>query len=336
MDNKIVDVAKRAGVSPATVSRVLNDSPLVKGPTKAKVLAAIKELDYYPNAAAKNLRSQRTMTLGVIVPDINVSYFAEIIKGIENMAYARKYQVLICDSDNKPEKEQEYLSLLPNRAVDAMILVTPMLDNEVICEYADKGYTIGMIGKTVSHDRIPVCKTNNVKFSNQAVAHLIDQGHREVAFIGGFRDSFESYERLEGYMQALKERRIPFRPELIDNGDFHEAGGYDAIMRLLDKSSPFTAVYTANDEMALGVYRACKEKGLRIPDDLAVVGVDNNRVSRYVLPPLSTVEQPKYAMGALMAEKLIDQLTENQFAGHRQFVIDSELITRASSMKPKR
>ncbi|MFF2092809.1 LacI family DNA-binding transcriptional regulator [Paenibacillus sp. NPDC058174] len=333
MDKKIVDVAKRAGVSPATVSRVLNDSSLVKERTKAKVLAAIKEMDYHPNSAAKHLRSQRTMMLGVIVPDINVSYFAEIIKGIENMAYARKYKVIICDSDNKAEKEQEYLGLLPNRAVDAMILVTPLIDNTILYEYADKGHTIGIIGKTVTHERIPTCKTDNVKFSCQVVEHLIEQGHEQIAYIGGYPDSIETYERLEGYMKALKEHHIPFRPGLIDNGDFEEEGGYAALLRLLDTKMPITAVYVANDEMALGVYKACREKGIRIPEDLAVVGVDNNRITKYLLPPLSTVEQPKYTMGAIMAEKLIDRLTDNEFEDKHQFVIDSEVIIRESSVR---
>lgn len=332
VDKKIVDVAKRAGVSPATVSRVLNDSSLVKERTKAKVLEAIKEMDYHPNAAAKHLRSQRTMNLGVIVPEINIAYFAEIIKGIENMAYARKYKVIICDSNNKSEKEQEYLSLLANRAVDAMILVTPLSDNEVLYDYADRGYTIGVIGKTVTHDRIPTCKTDNVKFSTQVVNHLIEQGHQHIAYIGGFPDSIETYERLEGYMHALKEHHIPFRPDLIDNGDFDEEGGYAALLRLINKNIPITAVYVANDEMALGVYKACREKGIIISDELAVVGVDNTRIAHYLLPPLSSVKQPKNTMGAIMAEKIIDSLTDNEFQDKMHFIIDSELMIRQSSL----
>ncbi|WP_123041630.1 LacI family DNA-binding transcriptional regulator [Cohnella candidum] len=331
MDNKIVDVARRAGVSPATVSRVLNDSNLVTEKTKRKVLQVIEEMDYHPHAAAKQLRSQRTMTIGVIVPDINNSYFAEIIKGVENMAHARKYKVIICDSDNKPEKEKEYLGLLPNRAVDAMILVAPYAADELIFDYIDKGHFIGIIGRPVNHDKIPTVKTNNVKFSDQAVTHLIELGHRSIAYIAGYADSLDSYERMEGYMKAMKEHHIPFAPGLMDNGDFHEQGGYAAMIRLIERGVPFTAVYVANDEMALGVYKACRERNIRIPEDLAVVGVDNNRITKYLSPPLSTVEQPKYAMGALMAEKLIDIMNDNEFQGTREFVIDSKLIIRESS-----
>lgn len=332
MDNKIVDVAKRAGVSAATVSRVLNDSSLVSEKTKQKVRQAIEELDYHPHAAAKQLRSQRTMTIGVIVPDIIVSYFSEIIKGIENAAYARKYKVIICDSDNELEKEMEYLGLLSNRTVDGMILVTPFVSDEVIKDYSQKGYVLGVIGREIDDDVILSCKTNNVQFSETAVCHLIEQGHKQIAYIGGFSDSMENYERMEGYLKALKDNRIPFKPSLIDSGHFQESGGYEAAMRLFDRKEPFTAVYTANDEMALGVYRACREKGLRIPEDLAVVGVDNNRITGYIVPSLSTVEQPKYEMGVCLAEKLIDQLNESdQSGGSKRTVINARLIIRESS-----
>jgi len=331
VDNKIVDVAKRAGVSAATVSRVLNDSSLVSEKTKLKVLKTIEEMDYHPNAAAKHLRSQRTMTIGIIVPDIIVSYFSEIIKGVENAAYARKYKVIICDSDNEMEKELEYLGLLSNRTVDGMILVTPLVSDEVIEEYAQKGYVLGVIGRAIENDAILSCKTNNVEFSESAVLHLIEQGHKQIAYIGGYSDSMENYERMEGYLKALKDNRIPFKPGLIDSGHFEEDGGYAAAIRLFERQEPFTAVYAANDEMALGVYRACRERGIRIPEDLAIVGVDNNRITQYLLPPLSTVEQPKYEMGVCLAEKLIDQLNDQAESGQAKFVIDARLIVRDSS-----
>ncbi|MBB3108913.1 LacI family transcriptional regulator [Paenibacillus phyllosphaerae] len=330
MDNKIIDVAKRAGVSAATVSRVLNDSSLVTEKTKQKVLKVIEEMDYHPNAAAKHLRSQKTETLGIIVPDINNSYFAEIIKGVENTAYGHKYKVIICDSDNRPEKELEYIGLVPNRTVDAMILVAPFMSDEMIDDFASKGHLIGLVGRSVDNEKVPYCTTDNVNFSSQVVQHLIKQGHRQIAFIGGYADSAENYERMEGYMKALRDSKIPFQPGLIENGDFEEKRGYDAFIRLLDKNLPFTAVYTANDEIALGVYRACRERQIRIPEDMAVVGVDNNRISGYLLPPLSTVEQPKYAMGARIAEKLIGILSNNAEEA-RETVIESTLLIRGSS-----
>jgi LacI family transcriptional regulator len=331
MDVKIVDVAARAGVAPATVSRVLNNSSKVTPKTKEKVMKIINELGYHPNAAAKNLRSQKTMTIGVIVPDISNSYFSEIIKGIENIAYSKKYKVIICDTENNEEKELEFLNLLTTRTMDGVIMVAPMLSTEVIYTIANQGYSIGIVGRQLDHDRIPCILTDNVKFSMQVVSHLVERGHREIAFINGSAHAVDSYDRLEGYLKALREHQIPFHPELIENGNFIESDGYEAIKRLFAKKIPFTAVFSANDEMALGVYRACSEFGIQIPTQLAVVGVDNNRISKYIQPPLSTVNQPKYTMGALLVEKLIDMMNDNEFADQRVFKVDSELLIRGSS-----
>jgi LacI family transcriptional regulator len=332
MDIKIVDVAAIAGVSPATVSRVLNQSSIVTSKTKAKVMSAIEELGYHPNAAAKNLRSQKTLTIGVIVPDINAAYFSEVIKGIENMAYANKYKVIICDAQNQKEREVDYLNLLMNRTIDGVILIASLLTNEEISKISDKGYSIAVVGRYIEHNKIPCIYTDNVKFSKEVINHLVEQGHREIVFLSGYAEAIDSYERLEGYLKTLSENHIPFRPELIENGNFNEDGGYDAMKRLFDKKLTFTAVFAANDEMALGVYKACAEYHIRIPEQLAVVGVDNHRISKYISPALSTVNQPKYAMGALILEKLIDQMNENQHADKRTFKVDSELIIRNSSI----
>lgn len=333
MDIKIKDVAKVANVSVATVSRVLNNSGLVTEATRRKVQEAIEAMNYHPNATAKFLRSKKTMMIGVIVSDINVSYYAEIVKGIENMAYSRDYKVIICDAQNQKEEELGYLELLLNRTVDAMILVSinGSISDELICNLVDKNYNIGVVGRYIEHPGVPCIFTDNVKFSIDVVGHLIGQGHKNIAFLSGYPDALDSYERLEGYMKALRENRLPFRQELIENGDFNEEGGYHAFKRLIEKEVDFTAVYSANDEMALGVYRACAEMGIRIPEELAIVGVDNNRISKYISPRLSTVNQPKYAMGALITEKLIDQMNENQFKEQRVFKVDSELLVRESS-----
>jgi LacI family transcriptional regulator len=336
LDIKIVDVAAKAGVSPATVSRVLNQNAAVTPKTKERVMLAIEQLGYHPNANAKNLRSQRSMTICVIVPDINNSYFSEIIKGIENMAYANKYKVIICDAQNQRERELEYLNLLVNRTIDGAILIASLLKDDEIRQIADKGYLIGLVGRCIEHENIPCIYTDNVKFSREVIQHLTELGHREIVFISGYADAVDSYERLEGYLKALRENEIPFRPEWIENGNFNEEGGYEAMKRLFAKNIPFTAVYAANDEMALGVYKACAEYGIRIPQQLSVVGVDNNRISKYITPSLSTVNQPKYAMGAILAEKMLDQLNSNQFSDKRVFKVDSELILRQSSANPSR
>jgi LacI family transcriptional regulator len=331
-DSKIIDVANRAKVSVATVSRVLNRSELVSEKTKKRVIEVIQEMNYTPNAMAKNLRSKKTMKIGVVVSDIEVSYFAEIIKGIENMANSLDYNVIICDAQNKKQKELEYVSLLQNRTVDGMIFVTPEMTNKEIIGLVEDGYSVGVIGRNIEHEQIPCAFTDNVKLARDVVNHLIEQGHEKIAFLSGYADAIDSYERLEGYMKALRDAGMPFVPDLIDNGDFNEDGGYLSFIRLREKNADFTAIFTANDEMALGVYKACKQLSIQVPQHLAIVGVDNIRLTKYITPRLSTVDQPKYTMGALLTEKLIDQMNNNVFKDKRIFKVESKLLIRESSV----
>jgi LacI family transcriptional regulator len=239
--------------------------------------------------------------------------------------------VLICDAQNNDEKERDFLSLLMDRTIDGLILVTPRMSNEEIAEIADKGYDLGVIGRYMDHDKVACAFTDNVEFSEKVVNHLLESGHKEIAFLSGFADAVDSYERLEGYIKALKEHKIPFRPELIENGNFDETLGYEAAKRLFAKNVPFTAIYSANDEMALGVYKACKEYNIDIPSQMALIGVDNNRIGHYMVPSLSTVEQPKYMMGARLTENLIGWMTRKEFSDKRFLKIESELIIRDSS-----
>ncbi|OKP90470.1 LacI family transcriptional regulator [Paenibacillus helianthi] len=332
-DSKIIDVARIANVSPATVSRVLNDSPLVTKETQNKVLKAIQELNYTPNAMGKQLRSRKTMTLGVVVLDIGISYHAEIIKGIEQKANAMNYKILICNSQNEKMKELEYLSLLQNRTVDGIILVSPMLSDGEIASFAGEGYAIGVIGRRLGHLNIPCSTTDNWKIGHDVVTHLVANGHRRIAYLNGYEDALDSIDRLQGFKEGLAEAGLPFLPTLVDKGDFSEDGGYAAFRRLWEESSDFTAVFAANDEMALGVYKACSEYGIAIPDRMAVVGVDNIRITNYVSPKISSVEQPLYELGGLLADKVIDQINGDLQPGQKDFVINSRLIVKGSSQK---
>jgi LacI family transcriptional regulator len=331
MDIKIVDVARTAMVSPTTVSRVLNNNPIVKQKTREMVLKVIEEMKYVPHAAAKNLRLQKTMTLGIIVTDIKVSYNADIIKGIQNKAYAEKYKVVICDTQNDMEIEREYLRLLMDRSVDGLILITSMLTDQEILNIVERGYNVGIIGRSIEHEKVLNVHTDNVTAAKEAVEHMIAQGHRDIVFLSGYPHAKDSFDRLEGYIKALSAHQIPFRPELVENGNFNEIGGYEAIKRLKIKGVAFTAVFSANDEMALGVYDFCNETGRKIPEELAIVGVDNDRVSSYLSPTLSTIDQPKYEMGFLLADKLIRSMNGN-LELPRVTVLESRLLIRQSSV----
>lgn len=331
MDIKIVDVAKAAKVSPTTVSRVLNGNPKVKPDTRKKVLAVIDQLHYVPNASAKNLRSQKTMTLGVIVTDIRVSYVGEILRGIEDRAYPERFKVVICDTRNDPNREADYLRTLGDRSVDGLILVHAMLGAKELEPFLNKGYAVGLIGGHVEHPGISAVRTDNVGGAYDAVCHLIGLGHTSIAYLSGYAASADSYDRLEGYLKAIREHGIPFRPELLDNGDFNKEGGYAAFCRLLDQGVSFSAVFCANDEMALGVYEACKARGIRVPDDMSVVGYDNDRIGEYITPPLTSLHQPKHEMGYVVADQLIRRINEGGDALAQTIVLDGRLIVRDST-----
>lgn len=332
MEVNIVDVAKAAMVSPTTVSRVLNNNPLVKNKTREKVLQVIEQMNYVPNAAAKNLRQQKTFTIGVIVPDIMVSYYSILVKGIQNKAHLEKFKVIICDTQNSSEIEHGYLQLLTNKTVDGMILIESLLPKKEVMQLVDRGYVIGAIGRSILDAKILNVQTNTTEVAKKVVRHLIEQGHRDIAFICGYDDAVDSMDRLDGYIKELEEHGIPYRPELVEKGDFNKKGGYLAINRLWDNGQQFTAVFSANDEMAFGIYAACKEANVQIPQDLAVVGVDNERVSRYLMPQLSTVNQYKIEMGYAAAEMLIKKIKgEMAEDDDRIVVVDSELYIRDSS-----
>jgi LacI family transcriptional regulator len=332
MDIKIIDVARAAKVSPTTVSRVLNNNPVVKAKTREKVLKVIEELNYVPHAAAQNLRRQRTMMIGVVVTDIRGAYHSEIIKGIQSRAAETQYKVLICDTQDNRDIELEYLRMLTDRSVDAMILVASLLSKQEVQEFVERGYPLGVIGRSIEHPNILKVYTNNVEAAQEAVTHLIEQGHRDIVFMSGDARAIDSYDRLEGYIRALRDNEIPFRPELVENGNFSEQEAYNAMRRLWDKGLQFTAVFCANDEMAIGVYRACRERGVRIPDQMAVVGVDNERISQFLMPPLSTIDQPKFEMGRTIADHLIRHMNGESLDDRRVTVLPSKLIIRQSSL----
>ncbi|WP_281884616.1 LacI family DNA-binding transcriptional regulator [Paenibacillus sp. YYML68] len=299
-----------------------------------RVIKGMDALGYDPNASVENLGSQKSITIGVIVPDIdiNVFTFTDFIKGVERASQMYNFNILICAASNNIDKEMKYLELLRTHTVDAMILLHPTIKNDKIIQLNDEGYHVVVVGSVIEHACIPCCITNNLEFSQRVVTHFAEQGHREIAFINGSLSTSESMDRLEGYIQGLKVNRLPFYPELIEHGDYNEEKGYQAFIRLINKTPRPTAIYTANDEMALGVYKACKELGLRIPEDISVMGVDDNRIGRYIEPPLSSVKPPNTELGYLAAE-MIMCLVNKKDINNRIVTIESTMLFRKSSMK---
>lgn len=328
----IADVAKKAGVSTATVSRVLNNKDRVKDETRQKILDIVKELGYFPNSSAKRLRDNIANTIGVIVPDISTSFYSEIVKGIENKANEMGCNLIVCDAQNRKEKERGYLKLMYNGSVDGMIFVIPQLNKDELKQIQDN-YSFTVFGVNTEDCNIPSITVDNIDGAYQAVAHLCAHGYTRIAYIGGIEaeNDYDHLARLEGYKRALYDSNLDFIPEYIENGRYTEEGGSSAFLRLMKLNNPPEAVFCANDEMALGVLKIARKTNIKIPEQVGLIGFDNIRICQYTNPPLTTVSQPAYNIGVLLCERLLQKIYNKELNyKYTNLVLKTELVIRES------
>jgi len=323
----IYTVAEKAGVSIATVSRVLNNSPKVKEETRAKVLRVVEELGYQPSASARGLALKRTEIIALIFPDISGPFYSEVIRGVESEASQHNYNLLIYGTYGKATKGR-FLRLLPTR-VDGLILMTRSVEDEYIFYLHRRQIPFVLLDREIGEIEVDCVLTNNAEGAYKAVEHLLQHGHQQVAFIAGPADSPDSNARFEGYRQALQDHGLPVLAHLVERGDFLQPGGYQAMNRLLDRPDPPSAVFVANDEMAIGAIEAVRGRGLRVPDDVAIVGFDDIQMAPYVQPPLTTVRQPIREFGALAVQMLLRRI-ENPEAEAKTIVLPTQLVIRRS------
>jgi DNA-binding LacI/PurR family transcriptional regulator len=326
----IVDVALKAKVSIATVSRVVNKSPHKVNPiTRQRVLEAIKELDYRPNALAKGLQMKKTMTAGIIIPDISNPYYAEIVRGIQDMADHYGYAVILLNTDRNPERIMKHIYFLREKSVDGIIFSGGIIHGEKIVsslkELEDRVVVIGRHGVGFSAVTI-----DNTGGAMKATQHLIDLSHKRIGFIGGPDRSTSSKERFSGYRAALVQNGFVVDKDLIGKGDLTPMSGYLAAKKML-KDDGVTAIFAANDQMAFGAIRAAKERGARVPQDLSVVGFDNIPFSFYFDPSLTTVEIPMYQVGSAALEMLVNLISKKNTEKFRWF--ETKLLLRDSTAK---
>lgn len=325
---KMSDVAKLANVSTATVSRVLSKSGLVTDITKLKVMEAIKELNYHPNILARHLRKMQTNTVVTVVPDLTNTFFSKVLRGIEAKARENGYRVLLGDTGNNENLEYEYLEVLHNKQADGMILLAARIDRKIIEEMSKK-YPIVLACEYIEGSNLPTVSIDNVSSARKATEHLLKLGHRRIAHLSGPMNVILSRDRLKGYRQALDSWNIEIDPLLIQEGDFYYKTGYNLMLKLLSIENPPTAVFSANDEMAIGAIKAAQEQGLRIPAELAIIGFDNIQISEICSPALTTIAQPAYKLGET-AMKLLNLLIKGETIKRRQVVLDDELVIRES------
>jgi LacI family transcriptional regulator, galactose operon repressor len=329
----IVDVAKAARVHPSTVSRVLNrrgELNLLPA-TRQRVVAAAARLGYRPSALARSLRLRRTFTLGMLVPNIDNPLFPPIIKGAEDTAQSRGYNLILCNTEDSSEREDSYLRVLRERQVDGVLIASSFMAESTIAELRRDKFPFVLVNRgSRGGDDLAVLVDNQMGVT-EVIDHLVDLGHRRIGIVAGPQTTLTGQQRLAAAKAALRRRRVPFDPALVAIAEgFQQEAGYRAARRLLVGDDPPTAIFGANDLVALGALRAAREAGLGCPDQVSLVGFNDIPFAEFFGPPLTTVHVPQREMGVQAAIMLISQI-EGTAIQSRRVVMDVHLVARGST-----
>lgn len=326
----IYDVAREAGVSMATVSRVVNNNPNVKPQTRKKVFEAIERLGYRPNAVARGLASKKTTTVGVVIPDISNSIFAEIARGIEDIANMYHYNIILCNADKKKEKEIRVINTLLEKQVDGLLFMGGTVTEDHIQAFQSAAVPIVLCATTDENRAIPSVDIDHEGAAFDAVSTLIRHGHREIAMISGtLQDPANGYARFQGYKRALETAGITYQEDLVRIGNYRYESGVEAMKYFLGLKQKPTAIFAATDEMAIGAIHSIQDQGLKVPDDFSIISVDNIRMASMVRPLLTTVAQPMYDIGAV-AMRLLTKLMKKESVENANVILPHETILRLS------
>lgn len=327
----IYDVAREANVSMATVSRVVNGNPNVKPATRKKVLEVIERLGYRPNAVARGLASKKTTTVGVIIPDIANTLFADLARGIEDIATMYKYNIILSNSDQNKDKELHLLNTMLGKQVDGIVFMSGNVTQEHVDEFEKSPVPIVLAGSIEETGKIPSVNINYEEAAYDVTKSFIDKGHSRVAFvIGPLHEPINSVKKLAGYKRALSEAGIEFFEELVVEGDDTYDSGIEAFEKLMEANEKPTAIFVGSDEMALGVVHGAEDKGFSIPEDFEIISSDNTRLTLMVRPQLTTVVQPLYDIGAV-AMRLLTKLMNQEKISDTIVVLPHRIEERNST-----
>ncbi len=330
----IQDVAQHAGVSIATVSRVLNGTTYVNEEVAARVRAAVKELHYQPSRAAQALRANRSRIIGLLISDIQNPFFTALIRGVEDVANRNKYSLILCNSDENPHKEQQYIEVLCAERVAGAIVVPTSENAQKLRMFREHEIPFVSVDRRVKDRTTDAILIDNVNGAYEAVKHLIANGYRRIGVITGPVSTTTGRERLEGYRKALQEAGIAYDPTLERIDDFKSRGGHACANALLDLEQPVDALFVTNNLMTLGALEAIHERHLRIPDDVAIVGFDEMPWAALSSISLTTVTQPVYELGSTAALRLFQRL-QDPLAFTRQEIMLSPVLQVRDSTRPK-
>ncbi|EJJ5809684.1 DNA-binding transcriptional regulator CytR [Salmonella enterica subsp. enterica serovar Infantis] len=324
------DVALKAKVSTATVSRALMNPDKVSQSTRSRVEQAALEVGYFPQSMGRNVKRNESRTILVIVPDICDPFFSEIIRGIEVTAAEQGYLVLIGDCAHQNQKEKTFLNLIITKQIDGMVLLSSRLPFDASVEEQRNLPPMVMSNEFAPELELPTVHIDNLTAAFNAMNYLLDLGHKRIGCIAGPEDMPLCHYRLQGYVQALRRSGIVVDPHYIARGDFTFEAGANALKQLLEQPLPPTAVFCHSDVMALGALSWAQRQGLKVPDDLSIIGFDNIALAEFCDPPLTTVAQPRFDIGREAMLLLLDQMQgQNVSSGSR--LMDCELIIRGST-----
>lgn len=324
----IYTVAQKAGVSIATVSRVLSNSNKVRPETRDKILSTMEELGYQPNIAARKLAYQSIDTIALIFPDISGPYYSMVINGVDQEASRHDYNLLIYGTHTKTASTRRFLQILASK-VDGFIVMTRTLEERHLHQLHRQGIPFILLGHQHESIECDSVMVDNRAGAYNAVLHLVGHGHRRIAYIGGPEDSSATRERYEGYKAAMEKAGLSIDDNLVTSGRFVYEGGRIAAEKLFSLAERPTAIFAANDEMAAGVLDVAHDMGIKVPGQLAVIGFDDIQTSAYTHPPLTTIRQPMKRLGEVAAELLLYRLNDPD-APIRHEVFSSQLVIRQS------
>ncbi|AZQ10108.1 LacI family DNA-binding transcriptional regulator [Shewanella khirikhana] len=329
----IYDVSFLAGVSLATVSRVVNNTGKVSEKTRQKVHDAMAQLDYRPNTIAQSLASNRSNSVGVLVSQLDGPFYGPMMREVESALRAANKHVIIAAGHSDAAQEKEAVEFLLSRGCDALIVDAEILSNEYLQELCSGKTPVVLINRHVDGIEERCVHLNNLQGGLLASRHVLAHGHSRIAYISGPLFKLDARERLEGHKQALAEKGLEFDDALFFEGDFREEGGFEGMAALLERGVPFSAVVCANDQMASGAIALCLERGLRVPEDISFVGFDNIPFPRYISPKLTTVCNPIQDMGRMAANWVLKEVYDNrEVSFHHRF--EPELVVRESVQPP--
>ncbi|QJQ05893.1 LacI family transcriptional regulator [Undibacterium piscinae] len=323
-------VAEKAKVSTTTVSHVINNTRVVSEDARERVLSVIRELRYIPSAVARSLKNDKTHTLGMIIPNNSNPYFAEVIQGIEDESFKLGYNIILCNSYDDPKKQAAYTRVLMEKRIDGLILVASGSDEELNQLLTDEGIPKVLVDREVPGVAADFIEADHEQGGYLATKYLLDLGHRDIACVSGPKTLLPSGGRVQGYWRALKEAGVTPREEYLAHSDFTSQGGFTAFRQLLALHPRPTAIFASNDLMAIGGLCAAHQAGMKIPEELSVIGYDDIALASFSTPPLTTIAQPKHEIGVLTAQVMVKRIQNAELALRRE-KLETKLMVRQST-----